>query len=607
MKIESNKLVIINLKTMKKIIVLMFVAAICMSAGAKRPLIINRPCVAYNRFDDIKLLRVEFTDTATILSIRFIKKAGADQFRFNRYTHLLAQDGSWRKLKCAKGIELDTYNKVKADSCDFKLVFDPLPRHTQYFDMVEQQDGGCNLYGIHDIKAKLDVYPRDKRYRINGWSEFLKGGKAYLKIKFEGSHPDEITIEHINNFTGAAEYFSLPVNADGTLFQEVYTDYPYLTSFANGNRHHTVSIIPGDTCEMKITAWNDVSYSSSSRMGHLLNMYAWTQNVSNPISDEGIRYIANRFLLTPEEYNMAIVDKNYHHALNELDNIFQQTVTNFGKKDSSFDVKRLFDLNNFDPDNYLAVSSEWFYPFIHQYNTTLFFLGLQRERDRINRSNFKKEEDERFIREDTAFWKCDKPSIFAQLAFFNADDILKSDKDSLELARTIEKRRKYITDPVLRAYYDKEMKKLVSQRKYIRLDASKPGQKFLLDMIAPYKGKHIVINFWCMHCGACIWDIENTKKLRSDIHKNTDIKLLFLCEGSCSDEAYHEFADKNLTGEDTYLIAPEIYRRFWSEFHFIGYPSYIEVLPDGRVNLNTNIRLTPICNLNDFMGKLSKE
>ena len=159
----------------------MLVAAICMSAGAKRPLIINRPCVAYNRFDDIKLLRVEFTDTATILSIRFIKKAGADQFRFNRYTHLLAQDGSWRKLKCAKGIELDTYNKVETDSCDFKLVFDPLPRHTQYFDMIEQQDRGFNLYGIHDIKAKLDVYPGARDIVLMAGLNFLRAERPILK------------------------------------------------------------------------------------------------------------------------------------------------------------------------------------------------------------------------------------------------------------------------------------------------------------------------------------------------------------------------------------------------------------------------------------------
>lgn len=581
----------------------MFVAVISMSACAKRPLIINRPCVAYNRFKNIKILQVEFTDTATILSIRYIK-VGGGKFRFNRYTHLLAQDGSWRSLRCGKGIELGTYKKIETDSCDFKLVFDPLPRQTQYFDMVEQQDGGFNLYGIHDIKAKLDVYPIGTNFRINGWSDFLKGGKAYLKIKFEGSHPDEITIEHINNFTGASEYFSLPVNADGTLFQEVNTDYPYISSFKNGNRYHWVSIIPDDTCEMKITAWNDVSYSSSSCFGHLFNMYAWTEHMSDPISYEGIRYITNRFLLTPEEYKMAIIDKNYIYAYEDLMDISQQIAMNFGKKDKIFDFKWLFDHNNFDPDNYLAVSGNLFNLFIHQYKETLSLLGSHH--NYINKGKLQEENDECLIKEDTANWKCEKPSAFAQLAFFEASDILKSDKDSIDLARTIEKRRTYITDPVLRAYYDKQMNKLMEQRKYIKLDASKPGQKYLMDKIAPYKGKHIVINFWCMHCGPCLSDIENSKRLRSEIHKNPDIQLLFICEGTDSEEAYHKFADENLAGEDTYFISPKIYKQLWTEFHFTEYPSYIEVLPDGRANLNTRVRLIPELSVDYFMKNLSK-
>ena len=79
-----------------------------------------------------------------------------------------------------------------------------------------------------------------------------------------------------------------------------------------------------------------------------------------------------------------------------------------------------------------------------------------------------------------------------------------------------------------------------------------------------------------------------------------------MCEGTDSEEAYHKFADENLAGEDTYFVAPDIFKQFWSEFHFTGYPSYIEVLPDGRVNLNTRVRLIPEFGVDYFMKNLSK-
>ena len=112
----------------------------------------------------------------------------------------------------------------------------------------------------------------------------------------------------------------------------------------------------------------------------------------------------------------------------------------------------------------------------------------------------------------------------------------------------------------------------------------KPGIDIVRKIIAKYPGMYLVLDFWQMGCGGCIFGIQGSKQLRAELAKRDDVKLIFIAgertaEGS---ENYHKFVDEWLSGEEVVCVNYTDFRRLMELFQFSAIPHYETITPDGR-------------------------
>ena len=114
--------------------------------------------------------------------------------------------------------------------------------------------------------------------------------------------------------------------------------------------------------------------------------------------------------------------------------------------------------------------------------------------------------------------------------------------------------------------------------------------KIFKELIAPFKGKYLLVDFWATSCGPCVYNIKQTKALREK-HKNSqDIAFVFVTsEYESPLSAYDKFVnEQELT--NTYLLNTDQYRYLRQLFRFNGIPRYVLVDREGKImNDNFNV------------------
>ena len=141
---------------MKTKLFLSLAVAVLLGACAKENKVIEFPLVGASNTTSIVFEKVELTDTATELTLRGFSSPN-DWIRVPSYTHLVVQ-GEEYKLLGSKDVEIDEllYMPEDGDSC-FTLLFEPLPEGATSFDFIESDaEGDWRIYDI-DLTGKRDA------------------------------------------------------------------------------------------------------------------------------------------------------------------------------------------------------------------------------------------------------------------------------------------------------------------------------------------------------------------------------------------------------------------------------------------------------------------
>ncbi|QDH80365.1 TlpA family protein disulfide reductase [Echinicola soli] len=103
------------------------------------------------------------------------------------------------------------------------------------------------------------------------------------------------------------------------------------------------------------------------------------------------------------------------------------------------------------------------------------------------------------------------------------------------------------------------------------------------EIIAPYKGKILFVDFWATSCGPCVYTIEKMKPIRQKFIDNEDVEFIFITERSSSPEKkYLEFtAEQELT--HTYMISEDDLNQLRQLFEFNSIPRYVVIDREGKV------------------------
>lgn len=157
-----------------------------------------------------------------------------------------------------------------------------------------------------------------------------------------------------------------------------------------------------------------------------------------------------------------------------------------------------------------------------------------------------------------------------------------------EIAQFLEdlNQSKAITEPVILSAVNDYFKKIFSTDSY-ELPDDERG-RVMKALIAPHKGKYVLVDFWSTGCGPCRYNIEHSAEMRKANLDHPDFKMIFVTsEGESPSEAYEKYVAANLAGETTHRISATDFNRLRDLFGFNGIPHYVLLDRDGKV-LNDN-------------------
>ena len=135
---------------------LAFSAAMLLGACARANKVIEYPLVGASNYVNFVFEKVELTDKVTVLTVRGFHRPNY-WIKVPRYVHLVAQ-GVEYKLLGSKDIEIgeELYMPEDGDSC-FTLLFEPLPKDAASFDFIENDaENDWRIYDI-DLTGKRDA------------------------------------------------------------------------------------------------------------------------------------------------------------------------------------------------------------------------------------------------------------------------------------------------------------------------------------------------------------------------------------------------------------------------------------------------------------------
>ncbi|MDE6855539.1 MAG: thioredoxin family protein, partial [Muribaculaceae bacterium] len=124
------------------------------------------------------------------------------------------------------------------------------------------------------------------------------------------------------------------------------------------------------------------------------------------------------------------------------------------------------------------------------------------------------------------------------------------------------------------------------RRAYARKSFDIPDDRrgrVIKDLIAPYEGKMLLIDFWGLSCGPCRYAIKNSVVAREKNRSNPDFKMIFISDDTESESQYRDFMTKYLEGEICYRIPESDFRMLRDLFAFSGIPRYVLIGRDGKV------------------------
>ena len=231
---------------MKKIILLTLCVASLFCSAQKRPAVIERPVFEVWSSSTIEIDKIEMSDSATIFHIDAYLWPGSriaiDKGSFIR------ENGSDEKLILThtEGLKLDENAIIpESGTLSFKLFFPPLkPGITKIDYMEDAVEGAWKIMGIHllpDAKIRMEDIPNDV---VNTASESLPAPTfSNQPVKISGRilgyikdiAPSKITIYTMNSVTGDRTETELPVSDDGSFSGEVIPGIAGLYSSTIGN------------------------------------------------------------------------------------------------------------------------------------------------------------------------------------------------------------------------------------------------------------------------------------------------------------------------------------------------------------------------------------
>lgn len=121
----------------------------------------------------------------------------------------------------------------------------------------------------------------------------------------------------------------------------------------------------------------------------------------------------------------------------------------------------------------------------------------------------------------------------------------------------------------------------MSQATHVRTTLQVSSDQFFDELVKPYKGKVVYIDFWAPWCGPCMSEMPNSKELQQELAGKA---VVFLYIGiSCTKQSWENtIKDKGIAGEH-YFANDNDGKLLSEKFNISGIPHYVLVDKNGKV------------------------
>lgn len=555
----------------------------------------------------LTVTRVEFSDTATVVSFHSEYKP-KNWIRISEASTLIGDDGKTYAIRHGIGIKPGKrFFMPESGTADFKISFEPMPAGTEYADFIEGPDG-WRIWGIHERGTKLPK-ANDKAaadLRTTDESAFFRRGTGVVRGRFTGKSPKVICSYGYDAITHTNRPQVFDVADDGTFTAEIQVECPVMDYLYNGNDRYYFYICAGDTLEITIDDNGTVTYPEPSEHRNLLRLmsnerpqldidYREAKAKADSLSlaeygewigDKADRllaaadYIAERRKLSPHEAHLLRNEVLLNCGIRFLD------------FDSSFQTEDLMNTTNYGflrrmPEGDLSCFSNPFamYFFINRYEYFRPHYVKDGQGHNVALS------DSCITAADMAMLGLDRPSMFQQFIWLEkSNNSIQSGPDLETVLNTMDGRRKMMTFEYAKKRLDEIREELISPKAAAYTLPEGKATDIFNAIIEKYRGKYVYVDFWGIYCGPCRSAIEHSQALRDSLATTDDIELVFITSDKQSPKKkYDEYVEKNLKGEESYRIPEDDYMRLMALFSFNGIPHYEIVTPDGRIIRDDNV------------------
>lgn len=135
--------------------------------------------------------------------------------------------------------------------------------------------------------------------------------------------------------------------------------------------------------------------------------------------------------------------------------------------------------------------------------------------------------------------------------------------------------------PYLRSRIDLTFDELMNEDSSILYETE--GGRLLKEIIDPFKGKIVIVDFWSTGCGPCRSAIEHSLDFRKKHRGNPDFIYIFITdEESSPKRAYDKYTAANLEGEVLAYLDTTRKNKIYPTFDITGFPRYMVFDREGN-------------------------
>lgn len=600
-------------------------AAAALVACKQEDVKVEDPNYIASSTNSIEISGVEINDSLTVIDVD-AKYRPKYWIRIASTTTLQA-DGKEYRLVGAEGIEPDSlFWMPESGEANFKLMFEPLPKGTKEFDFIEANEPGAfNFWGINlDNSLDYASIPAEVPASMRAAGEMdlstLKPaiGKVKLNVQLLNYRPafgSDISF-YVNQPLLNQEEFSAKIDSAGFTSIEVpvYGAGAYILPVINSNALALFTISPADSVvnaylDMRyLGAVNKYRFNDSKKPLVSDNQFVYTDGVTAP-------YNALPSRLKSSPYKLIDANKPYYRMTaeeyaNDLYNSYQAVVDSIKAMDAPEFAKQIMqqDINERLANSILS-------PISNQIRSLYNATGTWDEatlRDSVKFTKLPAEqvkEIEKYIKFDNnAFPFYEDASMIANAlnnAGIDTEGMLKvqaaikpyisqaqagtiTDEAITEAASKVPEYAEFIT-ATLTDLRNRAIEVAAAATVKPEETPNVPLDQLFAAIVAPYKGKVVMVDLWNTWCGPCRAALKANEPLKETELNDDDLVFVYIANETSPMPKYLSMIP-DIKGVH-YRLNDEQWRQIADkDFDIDGIPSYVLVDRNGKATLRNDLR-----------------